>query len=72
VVLESAATQRVLVAGVPDVLARVAAPDAVARVVVALGTLIVFGGIFLISAHAGGSHEAARWLARVVRRPPTA
>jgi peptidoglycan biosynthesis protein MviN/MurJ (putative lipid II flippase) len=39
---------------------------------VALGTLAAFGGIFLVAAHAAGSHEAARWLRsfRVVRRAP--
>jgi putative peptidoglycan lipid II flippase len=40
--------------------------------IVALGTLTVFGGIFLVAAYAAGSQEAARWLRslRVVRRAP--
>jgi putative peptidoglycan lipid II flippase len=44
------------------------------HLVVATGTLLVFGGIFLLSAYAAGSQEAARWLRAVhlVRRPPRA
>ena len=40
---------------------------------IAAGTLLVFGGIFLIAAYAAGSQEAARWLRtfRVVRRRPS-
>jgi putative peptidoglycan lipid II flippase len=39
----------------------------------AIGTLLAFGGIFLIAAYAAGSQEAARWLRtfRVVRRKPS-
>jgi putative peptidoglycan lipid II flippase len=45
-------------------------PDRWHIYVVAVGTLVVFGGIFLIAAYAAGSQEAARWLRRrrVVRR----
>ena len=46
----------------------------VPHLVVAISTLLVFGGIFLLSAYAAGSQEAARWLraVHVVRRPPRA
>jgi putative peptidoglycan lipid II flippase len=46
----------------------------VPHLIIAPGTLIAFGGIFLLSAHAAGSREAARWLraARVIRRSPPA
>jgi putative peptidoglycan lipid II flippase len=50
-----------------------ALPDRWRIYLVAIGTLAVFGGIFLFAAYAAGSHEAARWLRklRVVRRPPS-
>jgi putative peptidoglycan lipid II flippase len=46
--------------------------DNVHFLLTAAGTLAMFGGIFLLVAHATGSQEAARWLRtfRVVRRPP--
>ena len=49
-----------------------ALPERARGYVVALGTLAVFGGIFLVVAYAAGSQEAARWLRPlgVVRRPP--
>lgn len=47
-------------------------PERMRGYVIALGTLAVFGGIFLVVAYAAGSQEAARWLRPlgVVRRPP--
>ena len=50
-----------------------ALPERFRMHVAALGTLAVFGGIFIVVAYAAGSHEAARWLRPlgVVRRPPS-
>ena len=60
--------------GVRVALERADGPSAVWRpYVTAAGTLLVFGGIFLVAAYAAGSQEAARWLRtfRVVRRKPS-
>ena len=49
-----------------------ALPERARNHLVAVGTLVVFGGIFIVVAYAAGSPEAARWLRPLgaVRRSP--